>query len=376
MSLGITYGSEYSASSNTASWMASVVLDDTHFVLAYRDVTNSNYGRAVVGLVTDGTGVSWGPVTTFYSGTASGISLVRLDSTHFVVLYRGESNSNLFMANVGTVNSVSLTFGGAHSFGVYAYYTAAVCPTSSSFVAITGYSSYGAAFYCTVSGTTITHYTGHTFNSYGTYPLSACTLDPSRFAVAYQDVGNGNKGTAVIGYVGGTTVTNGTPVVFASIVTTYAPWVVMPSTDTVVVGYSDGGYFDYGKALVGTVVDTSVSFGSTTTYSSADTLSAGATVLDATHVVVSAGVASNSGVAFVGTVAGGQVSFNAGDAFNAAVTYYTSVGLLATNTVVVAYVDGTYPDVRIGMVSGFGKKVNSVTMVMWNGVSVSKWNGI
>ncbi|MCK4592644.1 fibronectin type III domain-containing protein, partial [Candidatus Parcubacteria bacterium] len=84
------------------SYTSVSTLDSTHFVAAYNDVGNSNYGTAIVGEVSGTTISSYGAENVFNSAITSYISVSTLDSTHFVVAYKDEGNSNHGTAIVGT----------------------------------------------------------------------------------------------------------------------------------------------------------------------------------------------------------------------------------------------------------------------------------
>lgn len=379
MSLAITYGSEYVFYSGGTAYEQTVVMDDTHFVVVYSDTSNASVGRAVVGTV-DGTTLSFGTAATFYnSGGANYISACALDATHFAVLFRGSSTSSALMC-VGTVSGTSISFGSTYSLGVNCVSTALALVGPGALVAVVSYTSFGAAFYCTVSGTTVTHYTGYTFSSASTSAVSVAALDSSRFVVTYRDVGGG-YGRAVVGTLSGTTISYGTVVTFVSDAN-YTSVVALGSA-TVVVSYENNTDAGHGTSVVGTVDGTTVTFGTPSVFGTATTSHVSSVVLDATHFVVTAAKGNFSdapaGTAHVGTVSGTGVSFPGSGVFNPGNTYFTSVSLLTTNVIVVSYQDrdnSQYGTAIVGTVSGFGKMVNSVTMVKWNGTALSKWNGV
>ena len=129
-------------------------LDSTHFVVAYRDNGNSNYGTAIVGVVSGTTISSYGSGNVFNSAATSYMSVSSLDSTHFVVAYSDNGNSN-----------------------------------------------YGTAIIGVVSGTTISYGSGNVFNSAATNYSSVSSLDSTHFVVAFQDDGGDDYGIAMIGTI-------------------------------------------------------------------------------------------------------------------------------------------------------------------------------
>ena len=105
----ISYGSEYIFNSATTNYMSVSSLDSTHFVVAYSDNGNSNYGTAIIGVVS-GTTISYGSENVFNSATTNYISVSSLDSTHFVVAYRDDGGDDYGIAMIGTIPAPEPTF--------------------------------------------------------------------------------------------------------------------------------------------------------------------------------------------------------------------------------------------------------------------------
>ena len=99
----------------------------------------------------------------------------------------------------------------------------------------------------------------------------------NRVVVAYKDDGNSSYGTCAVGTVSGTSISWGTPVVFAAASTSYVDCVFDSSNNKIVIIYSDVGNSEHGTAIVGTVSGTSISFGSEVVFASAATTYIGAT---------------------------------------------------------------------------------------------------
>ena len=99
----IAYGSEYVFNAGTSSYISVSVLDSTHFVVAYQDGGNSYYGTAIIGTVSSGNQIAYGSEYVFNAGASYFISVSVLDSTHFVVAYKDGGNSNYGTAIIGTV---------------------------------------------------------------------------------------------------------------------------------------------------------------------------------------------------------------------------------------------------------------------------------
>ena len=82
-----------------------------------------------------------------------------------------------------------------------------------------------------------------------------------KVVIAYVDYGDSQKGKAVVATITGNTVSYGTPVQWAA----NAEWTAIDYDENagkVLIAYADNGDSDHGKAIVGTVSGTSISFGS------------------------------------------------------------------------------------------------------------------
>ena len=133
----------------------------------------------------------------------------------------------------------------------------------------------------------------------------------NKVVIFYRDYGNSNYGTAVVGTVSGSAISFGTPVVFRSTSINnnlFSYGAVFDSSNNKVVAiYSQGGN---GRAVVGTVSGTSISFGSEATFD--DQQGANLDIaFDSTNnkvVVVYTGT-NNYVETRVGTVSGTSISF-------------------------------------------------------------------
>ena len=184
----------------------SATFDSTNgkVVIAYTDGGNSDYGTAIVGTVS-GTSISFGTAVVFESATTSHISAT-YDSTNgkVVIAYRDEGNSNHGTAIVGTVSSTSISFGSAVTFN-----------------------------------SANSYYIGATFDS---------TND--KVVIVYNDTGNSNYGTAIVGTVSGTSISFGSEVVFESAVSNYINITYDSTNEKAVIAYRDSGNSNYGTSVV------------------------------------------------------------------------------------------------------------------------------
>jgi hypothetical protein len=117
-----------------------------------------------------------------------------------------------------------------------------------------GNSQYGTAIVGTVSGTSVSFGSSTVFESAASSWISA-TFDSTnnKVIIAYQDQGNTQSPTAVVGTVSGTSISFGTPVVFGSSYSNYISATFDSTNGKVVVSYPDAGNSSYGTSLVGTV---------------------------------------------------------------------------------------------------------------------------
>jgi hypothetical protein len=187
----------------------------------------------------------------------------------------------------------------------------------------------------------------------------------NKVIVVYRDYGNSDYGTAVVGTVSGTSISFGTPVVFANINAIHIDVTYDAANDKVVVVYRDTTNSNYGTAIVGTVSGTSISFGTAVVFNSGTTSTPRAVYDSANGKVV---IVWGANGAVVGTVSGTSISF--GSTTNLASSgVYVSTWMEAeydsTNgKIIVAFSNlsnSYYGEALVGTVSGtsisFGSKV-------------------
>ena len=131
---------------------------------------------------------------------------------------------------------------------------------------------YGMAIVGTVSGTSISFGTAVVFESATVEHITAVyDPDAQKVVIAYQDEGNSSRGTAIVGTVSGTSISFGSATVFETGNTQDTRMSYDTNADKVVIAYQDTSDSSYGKAVVGTVSGTSISFGTVTNFNSAST---------------------------------------------------------------------------------------------------------
>ncbi|KKK86297.1 hypothetical protein LCGC14_2764650, partial [marine sediment metagenome] len=292
-------------------------LNSSYFVVAFRDVDDTNKGKAVIGVIAaDGT-ISFGVASEFEAGSTIDISVVGLDATRFAIAYVDAGDSNNGKAIIGETDGS------------------------------TAVDNFGAI---------------NVFNAAGTSGTSVARLDATHFVIAYSDTGNSSHGTAIVGLTDGdvTISSYGVENVFNAATTSYVSVGVLDSSHFVV-AYNDGGNSNHGTGIVG-LTDGAVtisSYGSENLFNSAITSVISLATLDPTRFVVAYKDegASDQGTAIIGLTDGATAisSYGSESIFNAVATKYISVARTENNKFIVVYQDdggSDYGAFRIGSTSG------------------------
>lgn len=185
--------------------------------------------------------------------------------------------------------------------------------------------------------------------------LSVAALSSTHFVVAY---GRSSQGRARVGEVAGTSITYGTETSFNSVGVTDLSVAALSSTHFVV-AYSDGAVDNAGTAIVGSVSGTTISFGTKNTFhQTASTWEHSVVGLSSSTFVVAYKDpgSSNRGTAIVGSVSGTTISSYGNETvFNTGSTTRPSISALSSTHFVVAYPDGgnsNHGTAIVGSVSG------------------------
>jgi len=351
-------------------------------VIAYKDKGNSNYGTAVVGTVdSSDNSISFGTPVVFESANTTEIAATfDSNSNKVVIAYSDEGNSGHGNAIIGTVSGTDISFGSAVVFeSAETSEISCVFDTNSNKVVIAyrdqGNNNYGTAIVGTVSGTSISFGTVVVFNS-GQTKFTSTVFDSTnnKVVIAYEDDANSDYGTAIVGTVSGTGISFGSATVFLEASVNYVSAAYDTDAQKVVVSINNNSN-NYGKAIVGTVSGTSISFGSVVTFASASTLY-GRIVYDpvAKKVVIAYadGGDSDKGTLIVGTVSGTSISFGSevvyevGKSPNISITYDSN-----SERVVIAYSDQNNSDYGTAIVSQTGFTSTNITSENYIGISSS-----
>jgi hypothetical protein len=320
-------------------------------VIIYEDSGNSGYATAVVGTVS-GTSISFGTPVVFNSAfTSQKAATFDSASNKVVIAYKDGGNSSYGTAVIGTVSGTSISFGTPVVFeSASTSYIRPTFDSASNKVVIAyadqGNSSHGTAIVGTVSGTSISFGTPVVFES-GFSSVESAIFDSTaaKVVIAYGDFFNSSRGTVVVGTVSGTSISFGTPVVFDSTSNSGRDITANfdSSTSKVVITYRNSGNSQYGRAVVGTVSGTSISFGtpvvfySGTTYEPSSTFDSNSNKIVVVYRDITNG---DLATAVVGTVSGNSISFNSPVVFySGSITSTFTIFDSNANKVVVAYRD-------------------------------------
>ena len=323
---------------------------------------------AVVGVSSTGSPQALGTKVVFESANTIYTAAV-FDSTNnkVVVAYCDAGNSSYGTAVVGTVSENSISFGTPVVFESAAtYHISATFDSTNGKVVIAyqdnGNSNYGTAIVGTVSGTSISFGSATVFNSGLTYYTSiGYDSTNGKVVIAYRDGGDSNFGNSIVGTVSGTSISFGSESQFENSAISTSSVTFDSTNDKIVIAYRNDGNSDYGTAVVGTVSGTSISYGTPVVFESAainSQIPAAAYDSNSGKVIISYGDQANSesGTAIVGTVSGTSINFGTSVVFESTVSrFFNTVIDSANNKVVVVYQDASdfeRATLIVGTVSG------------------------
>jgi len=330
--------------------MAVAGLSSDKFVVVWSNDTGTRQGRSRVGTVS-GTDVTWGSEA-FYRSSGGGniytFSATPLDSTHVVVVYNDGDDDSHGTAKVGTISGLDITWGPESEFdssssalGLGRQADVEALDSTHVVVAWRRQSTeVGISVVGTVSGTDITWGSTETFSTDDPVELGVGVLSSGKFAVAWRDSNDGNKGKARAGTVAGTTISYGSINTFDS-ASAINPAIAALSSTTVVVVFRSGTNND-SRAIIGTVSGTDITFGAGTVYlASTSSGYSWAVKLTSTKFVVAYrdGGDSNHGTTKLGTVSGTDITFGAESEYLAANSGGSNIAPLSASRFVVAFLD-------------------------------------
>lgn len=354
-------GSEVSISS-TSSGVTATAYDSTNqrIVIAYENYDGSFSVQAVVGTVNaSNNSITFGTPAVISSSNISFIGAT-FDSTNdrVVVTYMDNGNSNYGTAAVGEVNpsNNSITFGTPVVYNsARSDYPRATFDSAKGKVVFTyrdnGNSQHGYARVGEVnpSNNSISFIAPHFVFESAVVGYVGATYDSTngKIVIGFANSFSPYRGKAVVGEVSGSSISFGTPVIFdSSARAEYVEPVYDASTNRVVIAYRDANNSNRGTAVVGTVSGTSINFGSYNPVFDSDSVSSPSTVYDSVNqkvvIAYSDGGDSVYGKAIIATVypSNNNITFGSPTTFASGSTSYTSAAYDSTNKrIVYAYQD-------------------------------------
>jgi len=365
----ITFGSEYVFNLENTSRCSAATLDSTHFVVAYLEPASGYNTTAIVGTVS-GNIISYGSEYVFNYGNNIGtsyLSLTSLDDTHFAVAYGDVSNNEFGTVRIGTVSGDTISYGSEYVFNFAPTYYISIAKLDESHFVVAYFDGTGSPDGCAIigslTGETINYGAESVFCNGGAYGLSVSSLDNSCFIIAYHDVLDSSKGKAILG-----TVTNNS-ISFSSEYIFDTGWITSDiSSDNIdsthfVIAYKE--YFNsyYGTAILGTKSGNSLSFSSKFVFNYANTSGISVKTMNESHIIIEYTDLGNSnyGSAIIGSISGDTIIYGPENVYSVNAQWSSITALDATN-IVVAYKDGNNP--------GYGKAtfghVSSIVPVVSN----------
>ena len=357
-----------SGGSFTATASGTLANGDTVIINSDGTVSAVSQSTSSINPPTAGTAVE------FFDNTLGNVRGVFDSSTNKVVLAI-KDNNNDGKAYVGTVSGDTISFGSPVTFETNNIEAVAITFDSNANKVVICYkdegnSNYGAARVGTVSGTSISFGTKVTFTS-SAIADNGITFDSNlnKVVFVYKDVSDSSYGKAVIGTVSGTDISFGSPVTFNAGNTSHMTPTFDSSNNKVVIAYRDQSNNHYGTAIVGTVSGTSISFGTEVVFTGTDAVGfkIGATFDSTNNKVVIAynDTTDDASEVIVGTVSGTSISFGTAVSVNAEdnASFHDVEFDSDAGTVILSFLESSTNDheVYIGTVSGtsisFGTKL-------------------
>ena len=313
-------GGQTNFNGQSVDWIDSTYDENANrVVIVYSDAGNSLSGTAIVGTVSGST-ISFGSEVVFNSGSTKYCSICYdQNAQKVVVVYQGAQSYG--RVRVGTVSGTSISFGTEAVFAsestndTRVTYHEAAQKVVIAFLPVAW--NYGRMTVGTVSGTTISFGSFPFFYTTGTAVNTKGAYDPVTEQVILFFIGNPqSRPTAVAVAVSGTTASAGTSVIVDSTSSSLYPIDVTydrAASKVVVVYYN-------GRAAVGTVSGTNITFGSYVSYDGTTQVSNNSIVYSslAEKVIVAYYWTNGSqfrGYVRSGTISGTSISFSARSLF-------------------------------------------------------------
>ena len=380
--------------------------DNYKVVVAYRTALSANDGNANVGTVS-GTDITFGSAVQYLATSADHTAIVYDKSAKKIVIAFCDSNSDGELVE-GTVSGDTISFTSPTVFVAasindmdracvydstagktvfayqldsnkdeYAFVHQSAATDSADFVGITDEAIADTATgSVVVEGGQVTNSalvaeylakdTTEIFESDNVeFVAIAYDSNAQKIVILYTDSSAGDNGTAVVATISNGSISYGTPAVFNNAGTTNISAAYDSTAQKIVVAFRDGNNSNQGSAVVGTVSGTSISFGSSTIFETG-TVQFTSTAYDANadRIVIAYKDQGNSnyGTSVVGTVSGTSISFGTPVVHQSSLNYANSI-VYDSNAqkVVLVYTPSGSGQGVVGTVSGTSISYGSPT---------------
>ncbi|MCG2699773.1 hypothetical protein L6274_01835 [Candidatus Parcubacteria bacterium] len=292
------------------------------------------------------TEITFGSEYVFNIASTSAISLAHLSSSKVIIAYNnGGGNFNQGASVVANISDNTISYGSEYVFNTAsADYVSVKMLSEDKAIMVyqdSGNSNYGTVVIANISGNTITFGSEYVFNTSLTEHTSATILSENKFVIVYQDSEGGYKqGKAVVGEVSGSEITFGSEYVFNGAGIDYVS-AKMLSENKFAITYQDVGNNKYGAAVIANVSDTEITFGleyvfnpTMTNYISADSLS------DSKFAIVYQDYGNNQyGAAVIANISDTEITFGLEYVFNPGNTGIIFTQAISQSKFFVAYQD-------------------------------------
>ena len=329
-------------------------LTSTKVAVAFRDNGDSNKLKIIIGDIS-GDNISWGSEYSLSAGYADAYGICRMDNTHFVISYKENADSKprvvccSVSGNVITIGTKQVLSNLESSSMSGQGMT--VCRLTDTKFAVyyiiidTTWKSKLRA--CTISGTDITlgdEYaviTGQA-GGYSASSISMCRMTDDQFVVSLKDGQETGHGQCLVVDVSGTELTISSQYEFSTIGdsgTSHTDICALSSTKfAVIYGYYDSSKYRI-RVIIGDVSSSTISYGTPVQVSSDNGGSYGKIVmLSSTTFIISYTYGSVAAVN-LGTVNGNEITLSNTTQFNNAYSPGSSLALLSSTSFILTFVD-------------------------------------
>ena len=224
------------------------------------------------------------------------------------------------------------------------------------------------------NGPSLTYGSAATFESGQSNGLSSVPIGSNKVVISYYDAGDNDKGKAVVGTVSGTSITFGTLAEYESNSSSQSAITYDSTNDKVIVAYRDVGNSNQGTAKVGTVTGTGITFGAASVYNSgASTLYNALSYSSTSDKVVVAyrnDGSSGAGTAKIGTISGTDITWGSALVYDTdEANYNSSVYDPDNDKIVISYEDDGNSNKGTSVVFGFTSQATNLTTENYIGIA-------